>query len=233
MRNIKYTTEEYQRQLQPKQIEVIEEYQNSHTKLLHKCLICNHIWSVRPGFLRSNLNRGCPSCYQLSVRKPLSVLRSELNDKGWCILNEDSYQNNYSYIIVRHDGCGHDIEATPDQLLNKDRRCQYCFPPKERKTWATPSNSGHRSYSSKLEMECAEYLIEHFGIDDIILQMKYSPKSRKTADVYVKSKDLYVEISSIQKEWYLERIWQKRKLVKNFIFVSSLNQLQQFIKPTD
>jgi MFS family permease len=56
----------------------------------------------------------------------------------------------------------------------------------------------------------------------------FSINSKKECDAYVKSKDLYIEISTINKDWYLERIYKKRQLVNNFVFVSSLNQLKLF-----
>ena len=77
-------------------------------------------------------------------------------------------------------------------------------------------------------MECCEYLIDKFGKDDIILHKLYGLSSKRAADAYIVSLDTYVEISSINKSWYLERIYNKRQLVNNFIFVSSIEQLKLF-----
>jgi len=77
-------------------------------------------------------------------------------------------------------------------------------------------------------MHCCEFLISKFGINDIILQKSYSTESKQTVDAYIKSLDTYVEVSSINKIFYLERIFNKRKKVKNFIFATSMQQLQLF-----
>jgi hypothetical protein len=94
--------------------------------------------------------------------------------------------------------------------------------------WSTPVEVNGRKYYSNIERDCCEYLIHTFGVDDIVLHKKYSINSKKECDAYVKSKDLYIEISTINKDWYLERIYKKRQLVDNFIFVSSLDQLKLF-----
>ena len=61
-KNTKKTTVEYKEELKIKNpsIEVLDEYDGAKTKILHKCLICKHIWSSAP----SNILAGkyCPSC---------------------------------------------------------------------------------------------------------------------------------------------------------------------------
>lgn len=225
-RNIKYTTEEYQNIVQDRLI-VCEDYVNAHTKILHQCKICHHKWPVTPGAIRNG--HGCPICYQRSVSKPLNEVIQKLKLVGWKINDVNDYKNSYSRIKLKCISCNELIIGTIDQCLHKSRKCQYCFPPKQKKNWSNVVESSGRTYASKLEMQCAEFVIKRFGINDVILQKRYSLDSKMTADIYIKSLDMYIEVSSINKDWYLERIFKKRKLVNNFLFVSTLSQLQEFL----
>lgn len=225
MKNTKYTTKEYISQISSRNIYPIEEYTGAHNKIMHHCLVCDHKWSATPGAIRNG--HGCPSCYQLSVRKPLSQVVAELSQIDWEIIDTTTYVNSYKPLTFKHI-CGNIVTSNLDRILRKTRRCLECFPSPKRKCWSNPVTTNNRSYASNLEMQCCEYLIQKFGVDDIILQKYYSSLTKQTSDAYVKSLDTYVEISSINKLFYLERIWNKRKKVNNFIFVSSIEQLKLF-----
>jgi hypothetical protein len=227
MRNIKYTTEEYAAQIRERNIVPIDSYIGVHTKIGHRCLTCDHTWSSTPGAIRNG--HGCPHCYQLSVRKPYELVEVQCQNLGWKLVDPASYINSYVPLLFRHS-CGEIVRSNLDRILRKSKRCLICNPIKTRKTWAVPCSVNGRSYSSKLEMECCEYLVAMFGEDDIILQKPYSIKRKQTADAYIKSIDTFVEVSSINKPFYLDRISDKRKLVKNFVFVSAFNQLPLFFK---
>lgn len=56
------TNEQYIRELSTKNsnIEVLEEYQNTITPILHRCKICNHKWMAAPSNLLSGTS--CPMC---------------------------------------------------------------------------------------------------------------------------------------------------------------------------
>ena len=76
--NLKYgnlksrmTDEEYKQKLYKRfnnNIVNIEPYIRSRDKIRHKCLVCNHIWEVRPNDILNSI--GCPKC---SKRKKYSV----------------------------------------------------------------------------------------------------------------------------------------------------------------
>ena len=225
MRNTKYTTEEYINQIKHRLLTPLDEYQGAHKKITHLCLVCNHQWKATPGSIRNG--HGCPSCYQQTVRKPLDQVVSQLSILGWELVNNLEYRNSYTRLTLKHH-CGEIVKSNLDRVLRRTKRCLICEPIKLRKRWSLPCSTSNRTYSSKLEMVCSEFLISKFGINDIILQKPYSIETKQTADVYIKSIDTYVEISSINKLFYLERIMTKRRKVKNFIFVSSLEQLQMF-----
>lgn len=58
-----FTHEEYVENLRKKnnKITCVGEYVNSHTKVLHKCNVCDHEWKVIPASLIQN-GTGCPEC---------------------------------------------------------------------------------------------------------------------------------------------------------------------------
>lgn len=60
--NLKKTHKEYVAELElvNQNIEVLGEYVNTNTKILHKCKTCNHEWLVTPHHLLHD--RGCPIC---------------------------------------------------------------------------------------------------------------------------------------------------------------------------
>ena len=60
----------YLQELQNKQLTIqpLEEYKGADKKILHQCLVCEHIWKVRPANLLSG--RGCPNCSNCLKRTP-------------------------------------------------------------------------------------------------------------------------------------------------------------------
>lgn len=62
-------------------IEVLEEYINAKTQILHRCKIDNYIWKVEPDHILNG--RGCPKCAN-NIRKTQEEYISEVN-----ILNPD------------------------------------------------------------------------------------------------------------------------------------------------
>lgn len=223
--NIKYTQDRYDAILKLRNLIALDPYNGMNTRIRHQCLVCNNIWTTRPGVIRDG--KECRHCYKLRVRKPLDIVKSQLFSLNWKLVDDSEYVNSYSRLKLIHN-CDNIIEGTIDQILSKSRRCLQCEPRILKNIWSTPVEISGRKYYSNVERDCCEYLIDTYGIDDIILHKKYSINSKKECDAYIKSKDLYIEISTINKDWYLERIYKKRQLVDNFVFVSSLDQLKLF-----
>ena len=71
--NIKYTQEQYEKMLAPRNLIALDPYMGMNTQIRHKCGVCNNIWTTRPGVIRDG--KECRHCYKLRVRKPLA--RSE------------------------------------------------------------------------------------------------------------------------------------------------------------
>lgn len=79
--NKKLTTEEYRNKLLSlgiRNIDIIEEYINDATEVLHKCIVCNNSWSVRPNNILNG--SGCPKC-----NKGFGWLSSASNSAKSCI----------------------------------------------------------------------------------------------------------------------------------------------------
>ncbi len=229
-KNIKYTHIEYSSMIKDKNLTPVELYNGMHTGILHRCDRCNYEWVVRPSAIRNG--HGCPQCYRKRVAKPLDTVKSQLSSIGWRLVNESLYlQSRTSPSIEKflfEHSCGNIVESNLDRILRKSKKCLHCEPRILKNIWSTPVEINGRHYYSTIEKDCCEYIIGVYGITDIVLHKKYSINSRKECDIYIKSKDLYIEISTINKDWYLERIYKKRQLVKNFLFVSSLSQLKLF-----
>lgn len=87
------THEEYLLELKElnKNIVPIEKYKNRHTKILHKCLICNYTWSVKPSNLLSS--SGCPCCSHKVVVKGINDLWTTDPDIAKLLVNlQDGYE---------------------------------------------------------------------------------------------------------------------------------------------
>jgi len=229
--NKKYNESTYSAAVKKLGYTALEPYNGITFKINHMCHTCNNIWNTQPRQVLNGI--GCRHCFQLRVRKPIDLVKTSLLPGQWEIVDDNEYKNSYLPLHFKHH-CGHIVKSSLEVILRTDehrKRCPVCTPHKIREgTWSKPVEHDGRKYSSTLEATCCEYLIGKFGLSDIILQKEYSVDDRRTADAYIKSLDTYVEVSSIGKEWYLERIYRKRDLVKNFIFVSSLSQLRTMIK---
>ena len=208
----------------------LESYLGSSTKIKHMCHTCKNIWTTQPRQVINGVQ--CRHCYKISVSKPIEKVKESLLPGRWEIVNDLEYHNSYLPLHFRHY-CGHVVKSSLEVILRTDnhrKRCTICEPIKVKRHWSSPVSINSRKYSSGIEATCCEYLIDRFGNEDIVLQKEYIPGDRRTADAYIKSLDTYVEVSTIKKPWYLERIYRKRALVRNFIFVSSLQQLRIFFE---
>ena len=141
-------------------IEVIEEYINDGTKILHRCKICGHEWKIKP----SNVLQyhGCPICAKNKLYKTHDEYVSEIFIKIPTIEVLGIYVNNSTKILHRCKECGHEWNATPTYILN-GRGCPVCA-------------NIHRSiWTSKHKEMFSKYLTEE--------QMKTNmPNSHKKID---------------------------------------------------
>lgn len=71
--NKRKTTEQYREELKEKDmdVEVLEEYINAKTQLLHMCNICKYKWKIDPShMLNSN---GCPNCREIKIETERNI----------------------------------------------------------------------------------------------------------------------------------------------------------------
>lgn len=86
--NKRKTTEQYKQELKDKNIllDVLEEYINTDTNIMHKCMICNNIWSPRPSNILSG--GGCPICKRKEISINNMLSHEQFLEKVIPLLNE-------------------------------------------------------------------------------------------------------------------------------------------------
>ena len=141
----KKTHEQYQKELHESgyNIEVIDEYIDGLTNILHKCLICNHEWKARPANIL--IGKGCPKC----------AGRNKTNDEfiqEFNIVNNNliellsPYMSSHDKIKCRCKVCGNQWEALPYSLLHGSG-CQKCADNKR----AEKNTISHDEFISRLK----------------------------------------------------------------------------------
>lgn len=128
------TTEEYKKEIHDLfngNVEVIEDYISANKKILHKCLIHNYEYKMKPSHaLRS---QQCPYCADekriRKTTKPLEVFLEELyNVKGSEYEYISGYVNSSTNAFFRHNianGISHEFKMTPNAILS-DYNCPCC-----------------------------------------------------------------------------------------------------------
>lgn len=108
-------------------VEVLGEYVNNRTKILHRCKIDGHEWYASPNnMLRGH---GCPVCVnkkrgtQEDYVKELSQVDNNLEVIG-------KYINRHTNILHRCKICGYEWEVSPASIILLETGCPVCcFPP--------------------------------------------------------------------------------------------------------
>lgn len=106
---------------------------NHHTL---ECLVCNHTWSATPisklqAFKKTGRN-GCPSCNNARKLAAVADKRMEfirkIEERGITILSTDYIgdQTTTTKISVRFNGCGHQTEVAPGNLIHRSVGCAVC-----------------------------------------------------------------------------------------------------------
>jgi hypothetical protein len=102
---------------------VLEQYINSHTKILMKHNICNYQWLNSP----DNFLKGCrcPKCAGVLpyTTETFKEKVFELEGKEYDVLSE--YKNTQTKILMIHNGCGKEYYVKPNKFIN-GRRCPIC-----------------------------------------------------------------------------------------------------------
>ena len=158
-------------------IEVLGSYVNNHTKILHRCRICNYEWMVRPYNIMQG--KGCPKCSEKAIAKTHAQYVSEVCDINPNIIVIEKYINSSIKILHMCKKCGYEWLIRPTNIL-MGRGCPKC----------NESNGEH-----KVE----EYLIEHDV--DYIRQYKFNDCRNKNAlpfDFYLPQYNACIEYDGKQ-----------------------------------
>ena len=125
----KKTTGQYKEELENvnPNIEVLEEYIDSKTKILHKCKICEHIWNSAPTNIL--VGRGCPNCANKNRNKNRQPTQEEycnmLHEKNYKLEVIGTYINMNTKIEHICLFCNDIILITPEHAL-RGYGCKKC-----------------------------------------------------------------------------------------------------------
>lgn len=103
-------------------IEVLGEYINSQTKILHKCKIDGYEWYVTPSNILKHI--GCPKCSGKN-KKTHEEYVTEVNKINSNIEVVEKYINNHTNILHRCKIDGFEWMASPHNILH-GRKCPRC-----------------------------------------------------------------------------------------------------------
>lgn len=99
-------------------IEILEEIVNNSTKVLCRCEVCNHVWSVTPNNLKNG--NGCPKCYNLRRGKSSLIPHveqiKEIKKKNPNIEILEEIIGNKKKVLVNCFICSHKWRVRPDDL---------------------------------------------------------------------------------------------------------------------
>ena len=109
-------------------IEVLEEYIGSKTKILHKCKICGHEWFVKPNVILRGC--GCPICSNIKVHQEQTKTHEkyieELAIKNPTIEAIEKYADAKTKILHKCKLCGHEWKTVPYNTLYNNTKCPVC-----------------------------------------------------------------------------------------------------------
>lgn len=103
-------------------VEVIDKIINTYTKVLCRCKVCDHKWSITPADLKKG--RGCPKCARnakLSHEEQIAAIAKVNPDVE--VLGKIT--NNNTKVLCRCKVCSHEWSVTPCNLKNREG-CPKC-----------------------------------------------------------------------------------------------------------
>lgn len=102
---VKKSIEIYSKELEDRGIVALSEYKNNHTKVLHKCSVCNTQWEALPNNILSK-NSKCPTCSRnnsssIGELEVISFIKNNYN--GWVLTNDRTILEGKELDIVLPD----------------------------------------------------------------------------------------------------------------------------------
>ena len=96
-------------------IEVLGEYVNASTKILHRCLIDMYEWNVKPSHILNG--HGCPKCSG-TIKKDTKQYIEEVKMINPSIEIIGEYVNNKTKILHKCKKCGYEWSTKPSHILD-------------------------------------------------------------------------------------------------------------------
>ena len=179
---IKMTHEDYITKIKHihSNIEVLCEYVNARTKILHKCKICGYEWVAQPNSILSGC--GCPKCSG-TMRLTQKEYEKRVEEINTNIKVLDKYINMNTKILHQCKVCRHKWNIKPSDIVNK-HGCPIC----SGKIIGNPPEYKNSIWASKYKNYFIKYMTEE--------QMKiYTPNSNKIIEVLCPDCGRYKKIS--------------------------------------
>lgn len=125
------THEQYILELKDKNIDVdvLEKYINTETKILHQCKKCQHKWMACPKRILIKKDY-CPICNKGKILNQTEYSKV-LKNKNSNIAVVGTYRNKKEKILHKCKVCNHEWMASPQTILN-DGKCPMCSKHKKR-----------------------------------------------------------------------------------------------------
>jgi hypothetical protein len=214
----------YRELLKPRNITPLEDYKETRIKLKHKCDVCGYEWYGTPDNI-IYAKSGCPPCGIERARKKRVKTKEqyikELAEVTKDIILVDEYINCITPVYHLHIPTDHLWKKSPNDLLQGSGS-----PTMQQGHLGIPNTFDGIFFSSHFERDCYKELIKYVNKEEITLQKPYVDTNYK-CDFYFEKYDLWVEVSTISTQYYLDRIWTKRNLVTNFIFANNVRTLRE------
>ena len=125
------TTEEYKQRIDKLPLELLENYVNSSTKILHKCTRCSYQWKAIPNNILRAKGSGCPKCAG-NIKRTHEEYAEILITKNIKVL--DNYINVDTAIAHQCIVCLYKWETTPNSLISSCTGCSNCAGNKQKTT---------------------------------------------------------------------------------------------------
>ncbi len=106
-------------------IEPMEQYINSTTKILVKCTICGRTWKVLPYSLIGKQHSQCIKCFG-TAKKTTEEFVSELKAVHPCLELLDNYINDSTPLLFRCKTCNNEEERSPRNVIKAKYGCYKC-----------------------------------------------------------------------------------------------------------
>ena len=121
----------YELSIKNPNIEVMNKYINSKTKMKCKCIICGCEWeTVATALIKTN-STGCPICKRRNTAKKRSKTNDdfikELNKINKNIIPLDIYENAHKRIKFKCLKCNHEWTTSPNNVLYNKTGCPKCY----------------------------------------------------------------------------------------------------------